>query len=68
MERKQVLIVEGFTGCGKTTQVPQFILDYAAHKEQKVRIAVTQPRRIAAISVANRVCDERGWALVGYQV
>jgi ATP-dependent RNA helicase TDRD9 len=43
-------------------------LDYAAHKEQKVRIAVTQPRRIAAISVANRVCDERGWALVGYQV
>jgi ATP-dependent RNA helicase TDRD9 len=63
--------VEGFTGCGKTTQVPQFILDNAIEHGHKIRIAVTQPRRIAAISVAQRVCEERGWpvgSLVGYQV
>ncbi|CAG7727696.1 unnamed protein product, partial [Allacma fusca] len=67
----QVTIIEGFTGCGKTTQVPQFLLDDAVEKNKFCRIVVTQPRRIAALSVANRVCWERGWelgSLVGYQV
>ncbi|XP_021956127.1 ATP-dependent RNA helicase TDRD9 [Folsomia candida] len=71
LESNQVLIVEGFTGCGKTTQVPQFILNHASKTKRHTRIVVTQPRRIAAISVANRVCEERGWtlgSLVGYQV
>jgi len=66
-----VVIVEGFTGCGKTTQVPQFILDEACRNDVPCKIIVTQPRRIAAISVATRVCEERGWkvgGLVGYQV
>lgn len=66
-----MVVVEGFTGCGKTTQVPQFILDMSARTCSRVKIVVTQPRRIAAISVANRVCEERGWplgSLVGYQV
>lgn len=54
-----------------TFQVPQFILDDAVKNEAGCRIAVTQPRRIAAISVAQRVAAERGWelgSLVGYQV
>lgn len=67
----QVVIIEGETGCGKSTQVPQFILDEAAEKHQHCNIVVTQPRKIAATSLASRVCRERGWQLgklVGYQV
>ena len=58
-------------GCGKSTQVPQYILDHLAFKRKMVNIIVTQPRKIAARSVAERVCQERGWnigGLVGYQV
>lgn len=61
----------GATGSGKTTQVPQYILDEYAKNQRYCNIIVTQPRRIAAISIAKRVCQERGWtqgSLVGYQV
>lgn len=67
----EVVIIEGPTGCGKTTQVPQFILDECRAKNELCNIIVTQPRRIAAISVAQRVCEERNWGLgtvCGYQV
>ncbi|CAK1553904.1 unnamed protein product [Leptosia nina] len=66
-----VLIIEGPTGCGKTTQVPQWILDNAYNKREPCKIVVTQPRRIAATSIAKRVAQERGWdvgGIVGYQV
>lgn len=66
-----MLVIQGPTGCGKTTQVPQYILDYCRESNTYCNIIVTQPRRIAAISVAKRVCVERGWALgtiCGYQV
>lgn len=66
-----VVIIEGPTGCGKTTQVPQWILDDCYQARRPCKIIVTQPRRIAAISIANRVAQERGWdvgGLVGYQV
>ncbi|KAM3962437.1 tudor domain containing 9 protein spindle E [Aphomia sociella] len=66
-----VVIIEGPTGCGKTTQVPQWILDDCYQKRKPCKIMVTQPRRIAAISIAKRVAQERGWdvgGLVGYQV
>ncbi|CAD0203892.1 unnamed protein product [Chrysodeixis includens] len=66
-----VVIIEGPTGCGKTTQVPQWILDDCYQARRACKIIVTQPRRIAAISIANRVAQERGWdvgGLVGYQV
>uniref|UniRef100_A0A8R1DZZ7 Probable ATP-dependent RNA helicase spindle-E n=1 Tax=Caenorhabditis japonica TaxID=281687 RepID=A0A8R1DZZ7_CAEJA len=66
-----VVIISGGTGCGKTTQVPQFILENACDKEEKVRVMVTQPRRIAAISIAERVAKERGEPIgttVGYHV
>ena len=66
-----VVVIKGQTGCGKTTQVPQFILDSCAASNVPCDIVVTQPRKIAAISVAKRVCAERGWqmgSIVGYQV
>lgn len=49
IEKDQVVLVEGSTGCGKTTQVPQFILDDALmnSKGSRTRILCTQPRRIA---------------------
>lgn len=71
MHVNEVLIIQGPTGCGKTTQVPQFILDDCRSRNQLCNIIVTQPRRIAAISVAHRVCEERNWGLgtvCGYQV
>ena len=66
-----VCIIQGGTGCGKTTQVPQFILEHCANKNEYCNIIVTQPRRIAAISVSSRVAYERGWDLgsvCGYQI
>lgn len=69
----QVVIISGETGCGKTTQIPQFILE---SEIESVRGAVcsiicTQPRRISAMSVSERVAAERGEKLgesVGYKV
>ncbi|XP_018116461.1 ATP-dependent RNA helicase A protein-like isoform X2 [Xenopus laevis] len=57
-----VVIIRGATGCGKTTQVPQYILDeYICNdRAAQCNIVVTQPRRISAVSVAERVAFERG--------
>ncbi|XP_056387862.1 ATP-dependent RNA helicase A isoform X1 [Hyla sarda] len=57
-----VVIIRGATGCGKTTQVPQYILDEFIQNDQAAQcnIVVTQPRRISAVSVAERVSYERG--------
>jgi HrpA-like RNA helicase len=68
-----VVVVLAATGSGKTTQIPQLILDDAISegKGAECNIVCTQPRRIAAISVAERVAKERGQVLgdqVGYQV
>ncbi|XP_054758320.2 ATP-dependent RNA helicase TDRD9-like isoform X1 [Lytechinus pictus] len=71
IESNQVTIIQGSTGCGKTTQVPQYILDDYVCKRKNCNIVVTQPRKIAAISIARRVCEERRWqlgSLVGYKV
>jgi len=63
----QVTIVSGDTGCGKSTQIPQYILE----NEPAANIIVTQPRRVAAMSLAERVawevCHPLG-DLVGYNV
>jgi ATP-dependent helicase HrpA len=65
----QVVIVAGATGSGKTTQLPKIALGMGRGTER--RIGVTQPRRIAATSVAARVAEELGSPLgtdVGYQI
>ena len=65
----QVLIVAGATGSGKTTQLPKICLDLGRGTEGW--IGVTQPRRIAATSVAARVASELECSLgaeVGYQI
>lgn len=65
----QVVIVAGATGSGKTTQLPKIMLELGRGTERT--IGVTQPRRIAATSVAARVASELGCALgneVGYQI
>ncbi|PIN10330.1 ATP-dependent RNA helicase A [Handroanthus impetiginosus] len=69
----QVLVVSGETGCGKTTQLPQFILEeeISSLRGASCNIICTQPRRISAISVAARISSERGEKLgetVGYQI
>ena len=67
----QIVIVIGETGSGKTTQIPQFFLDDPDLLKSNQRIGVTQPRRIAAITIAQRVSDERSTTLgqeIGYTV
>lgn len=61
IENNTVLVLCGTTGCGKTTQVPQFILDYYTEqgKGGSCGILVTQPRRISAVTIAQRVAAER---------
>ncbi|GCC31188.1 hypothetical protein chiPu_0009645 [Chiloscyllium punctatum] len=73
LNKAQVLVVSGMTGCGKTTQIPQFILDDSLNGPPVMvaNIICTQPRRISAISVAERVAKERIERLggsVGYQI
>ncbi|KAJ2731273.1 helicase [Coemansia sp. BCRC 34962] len=65
------VVVSGATGCGKTTQVPQFILDDGLQTNTPTSIVCTQPRRISALGVAARVAEERASAVgevVGYAV
>lgn len=78
LHSNQVVVISGETGCGKSTQVPQFVLDDWMERlktNQKstshVEIICTQPRRLSAIGVAQRVSDERTDRLgntVGYQI
>ncbi|KAJ9453844.1 DExH-box ATP-dependent RNA helicase DExH1 [Diplonema papillatum] len=73
IRKNQVVLITGETGCGKTTQVPQFVLDDAMKNGEGsgCRIICTQPRRIAATSIAKRVASERGTPLgreIGYSI
>jgi pre-mRNA-splicing factor ATP-dependent RNA helicase DHX16 len=54
----KVLIVIGETGSGKTTQITQYLHEAGFSKRGK--IGCTQPRRVAAMSISKRVCEEMG--------
>lgn len=58
----QVTVLSGETGCGKSTQLPAYVLEDALSRGEPCRIYVTEPRRISAISLAQRVSQELGEA------
>uniref|UniRef100_A0AAV1TN29 Uncharacterized protein n=1 Tax=Peronospora matthiolae TaxID=2874970 RepID=A0AAV1TN29_9STRA len=61
VEENQVVVLSADTGCGKSTQIPQFLLDdaLARGRSNETRIICTQPRRVSAMSLAYRVAHER---------
>ncbi|KAF4018174.1 hypothetical protein G4228_009423 [Cervus hanglu yarkandensis] len=71
IESNSVVIIHGATGSGKSSQLPQYVLDHALQRSAYCNIVVTQPRKIGASSIARWISRERGWVLgglVGYQV
>lgn len=77
IEREQVVIVCGETGCGKSTQVPSFILEHQLSLGRPCKVYCTEPRRLSALSLARRVSEELGEgkndlgtsrSLVGYAI
>ncbi|KAG8629091.1 hypothetical protein KVT40_002956 [Elsinoe batatas] len=70
IDKYQILIVVGETGSGKTTQLPQYLHEHGYTKNGQM-VGCTQPRRVAAMSVAARVAEEMGVKLgneVGYSI
>ncbi|KAK8086573.1 pre-mRNA-splicing factor ATP-dependent RNA helicase prp43 [Apiospora phragmitis] len=69
--KSQILVFVGETGSGKTTQIPQYVLYDELPQLNNKLVACTQPRRVAAMSVAQRVADELDVTLgeeVGYSI
>lgn len=69
LDDHQVIVVESPTGSGKTTQIPQILLE-AGYGQNKV-IGVTQPRRIAAVSVSGFIARQQGTSIpdiIGYKM
>ena len=77
IDKNQVTIICGETGCGKSTQIPSFILEHQLAQGRACKVYCTEPRRISAISLAQRVSEELGEgrndlgsmrSLVGYAI
>ncbi|KAH6644153.1 P-loop containing nucleoside triphosphate hydrolase protein [Boeremia exigua] len=77
IDKAQVTIICGETGCGKSTQIPSFILEHQLSQGKACKVYCTEPRRISAISLAQRVSEELGEgpkdlgsmrSLVGYAI
>jgi hypothetical protein len=71
IKRQQVAVIQGATGCGKSSRVPQAIYRDAQARRERVKIIITQPRRVAATSLARRVAQEMGEPVgktVGFKV
>lgn len=73
--KNKVTIISGETGCGKTTRVPLYLYDSCLSQGNDTKILVTQPRRLAAISISKRIKTEihkinpnLDYKTVGYQV
>eukprot|EP00271_Cylindrocystis_brebissonii_P001537 TRINITY_DN1179_c0_g2_i1.p1 TRINITY_DN1179_c0_g2~~TRINITY_DN1179_c0_g2_i1.p1 ORF type:complete len:738 (-),score=153.97 TRINITY_DN1179_c0_g2_i1:392-2605(-) len=70
LAKNQIIILVGETGSGKTTQIPQFVVE-ALQATGRRQVACTQPRRVAAMSVSRRVADEMDVTIgeeVGYSI
>ena len=70
IDGSQILVVVGETGSGKSTQMTQYLCE-AGYTKGRRKIGCTQPRRVAAMSVAKRVAEEKGCRLgeeVGYSI
>ncbi|PHH86475.1 hypothetical protein CDD83_10196 [Cordyceps sp. RAO-2017] len=70
LEQYQILVIVGETGSGKTTQLPQYLHE-AGYTKNGLKVGCTQPRRVAAMSVAARVAEEVGVKVgneVGYSI
>lgn len=71
LNHHQILVLVGETGSGKTTQIPQWCVELLRQKGGRRGVACTQPRRVAAMSVAARVAEEMDVAIgqeVGYSI
>ncbi|KAF5298687.1 hypothetical protein FQR65_LT09667 [Abscondita terminalis] len=71
LKMNQVVIITSETGSGKSTQIPQFILEEVYARRGCCKIICTQPRRLSTVAVAERVAEERGESVghtVGYQI
>ncbi|RAR03117.1 atp-dependent rna helicase a [Stemphylium lycopersici] len=77
VDKNQVTIICGETGCGKSTQIPAFVLEHELAQGKACKVYCTEPRRISAISLAQRVSEELGEgpkdlgtmrSLVGYAI
>uniref|UniRef100_A0A6U5HS71 Helicase ATP-binding domain-containing protein n=1 Tax=Corethron hystrix TaxID=216773 RepID=A0A6U5HS71_9STRA len=71
--QNHIVVISGDTGCGKTTQVPQLVLDHhiLADRSSQINMIVTQPRRISALGVSERMASERHEAVgetCGYSI
>jgi ATP-dependent helicase HrpA len=69
IRENQVVIIRGETGCGKSTQIPKMCLE--AGRASRGKIACTQPRRIAAVTIAYRIAEEMGEDMgksIGYKI
>ena len=74
-DKYQTLVVVGETGCGKSTQIPQYLAQIYCHNSgpdsNQLMVGITEPRRVAAVTLATRVAQESDCTLgqyVGYSI
>ncbi|KAL7346829.1 DEAH-box RNA helicase [Encephalitozoon intestinalis] len=66
VRNSSIVFITGATGCGKTTQIPQFL--YEGGLGTYGMIGVTQPRRISAVSISGRINEEANEDICGYKI
>ncbi|CAG2120030.1 unnamed protein product, partial [Medioppia subpectinata] len=70
IEENRIVVITGDTGCGKTTQIPQMIFENQIKRQMgaQTNIVVTQPRRLSAISISQRIAMEFGEEVIGNSI
>lgn len=71
ISNNRIVCISGPTGCGKTTQIPQYVLEYCNLMKKPCRLICSEPSSLSAHSLAERVSQERMEAIgqtVGYQI